>query len=80
MCAYTHADHPAYAADDFEDEDCSRDGFGRDVDDEEEAEDDELPAGFDPNRWDDFGADFDDEEPEPEPGDFWPEEEADESL
>jgi hypothetical protein len=47
---------------------------------EDDDADDEIPARFDPDRWDDFGDEFDDEEPEPEPGDFWPEQDGDEPL
>jgi|GEM_PF-5678248 len=41
---------------------------------------DDLPPDYDPEKWDDFGADFDDEEPEPAIGDFWPELDTDEPL
>ncbi|MBI2825465.1 MAG: hypothetical protein HYX69_12330 [Planctomycetia bacterium] len=52
----------------------------READDPEESDgdqnddlsdDDFVPPEFDDaGRWDDFGADFDDEEPDPERGDF----------
>ncbi len=50
------------------------DDFADDREDaDEEDEDTPLPDNEAPPWWRDFGADFDDDEPEPEPGDFWPE-------
>jgi hypothetical protein len=43
-------------------------------DDFDDTEEDFTPSEKRDDRWwRDFGADFEDEEPEPAPGDFWPE-------
>ncbi|HEY2839262.1 MAG TPA: hypothetical protein VGJ26_08945 [Pirellulales bacterium] len=68
LAAETDADRDSdeFANSEFDDRNLENEVFDDDADDE-------IPAQFDPQRWDDFGADFDDEEPEPERGDFWPE-------
>jgi hypothetical protein len=41
---------------------------------EDDGDDDDClpPPQVAPRWWEEFGADFDDDEPQPEPGDFWP--------
>ena len=43
------------------------------ADDGDELDDEDFvpPERDDPRYWDDFGADFEEDEPEPAPGDFW---------